>query len=61
MHDTATAASLWATGAIGIAVGLGACDSALVIAAFTILTLRLVAPFRQRGQRDEQGPEEGKP
>ncbi|MGE0223673.1 MAG: MgtC/SapB family protein [Acetobacteraceae bacterium] len=39
VHGTATAASLWTTGAIGIAVGLGAYSVALLIAAFTIATL----------------------
>jgi putative Mg2+ transporter-C (MgtC) family protein len=48
VHGTATAASLWATGAIGTSVGLGAYDSALVIAGFTFLTLRLLAPFKRR-------------
>ena len=56
-QGTATAASLWAIGAIGTAVGLGAYDSALVIAAFTILTLRLLAPSKRQGQ-GEQGPED---
>jgi putative Mg2+ transporter-C (MgtC) family protein len=39
---TATAASLWATGAIGVSVGLGAFDVAVTVAAFTFLTLRLL-------------------
>jgi putative Mg2+ transporter-C (MgtC) family protein len=39
---TATAASLWATGAIGVSVGLGAFDVALTVAAFTFLTLKLL-------------------
>ena len=43
VHGTATAASLWATGAIGAAVGLGAYDVAITIAAFTILTLQLLS------------------
>ncbi len=41
-------------GAIGTAVGLGAYDSALVIAVFAILTLRLLAPFKRPEQKDEQ-------
>jgi putative Mg2+ transporter-C (MgtC) family protein len=36
---TATAASLWSTGAIGAAVGLGSYDVAVTIAIFTIATL----------------------
>jgi putative Mg2+ transporter-C (MgtC) family protein len=43
VHGTATAASLWATGAIGTAVGLGSYDVAVAVAAFTILTLRLLS------------------
>ena len=39
---TATAASLWATGAIGVSVGLGAFDVAITVAIFTFLTLRLL-------------------
>ena len=42
VHGTATAASLWATGAIGVSVGLGAYDVAVTIAVFTFLTLRLL-------------------
>ena len=53
VHGTATAASLWATGAIGTAVGLGSYDSALVIAAFTVLTLRLLAPLKDRREESE--------
>ena len=42
VHGTATAASLWATGAIGTAVGLGSLDVAVAVAAFTFLTLKLL-------------------
>lgn len=40
VKGTATAASLWATGAVGTAVGLGAYDIALVLSLLTFLTLR---------------------
>jgi putative Mg2+ transporter-C (MgtC) family protein len=53
VRGTATAASLWATGAIGAAVGLGNYDVAIVISLFTIITLRLVVPLKSRA--DEQG------
>ena len=43
VHGTATAASLWATGAVGTAVGLGSYDVAVAVAVFTILTLRLLS------------------
>jgi putative Mg2+ transporter-C (MgtC) family protein len=42
VHGTATAASIWATGAIGTAVALGRYDVAIVISLFTFLTLRLL-------------------
>lgn len=46
VHGTATAASIWATGAIGTAVGLGSYDVAIVLAAFTFLTLKLLPIFK---------------
>jgi putative Mg2+ transporter-C (MgtC) family protein len=42
VRGTATAASIWATGAIGTAVALGSYDVAIVISIFTFLTLRLL-------------------
>ena len=39
VQGTATAASLWATGAIGVAVGLANYDVAVVICLFTVATL----------------------
>lgn len=47
VRGTATAASLWATGATGAAVGLGSYDVAVVISLFTFLTLWLLVPFKQ--------------
>ena len=46
VRGTATAASLWATGAIGLAVGLGAYDVAVTVSAFTFATLLLMTPFK---------------
>lgn len=51
VRGTATAASLWATGAVGVAVGLGATDVAIVISVFTFATLRYLAPLKQEGRR----------
>jgi putative Mg2+ transporter-C (MgtC) family protein len=48
VHGTATAASLWATGAIGVAVGLGTYDVAAVICLFTIITLYVLARLKPR-------------
>jgi putative Mg2+ transporter-C (MgtC) family protein len=52
VRGTATAASLWATGATGAAVGLGAYDVAVVISLFTFLTLWLLVPFKQEGKSE---------
>jgi putative Mg2+ transporter-C (MgtC) family protein len=41
VRGTATAASLWATAAVGVAVALGSYDVSIVISAATFLTLRL--------------------
>jgi uncharacterized membrane protein YhiD involved in acid resistance len=46
VHGTATAASLWGTGAIGVAVGVSAYDVAVMVALFIILTLRLLSPLK---------------
>ncbi len=48
VHGTATAASLWATGAIGVAVALGTYDVAVVICGFTTVTLYVMARFKSR-------------
>jgi putative Mg2+ transporter-C (MgtC) family protein len=53
VQGTATAASLWATGAIGAAVGLGSFDVAITIAVFTFLTLRLL-PLLKDNEKDEE-------
>ena len=43
IRGTATAASLWATAAIGAAVGYGQIELAFTLAAFTLATLRIYA------------------
>ena len=47
---TATAASLWATGAIGAAVGYGQLDIAVILSLVTVLTLVLMTPLRRVAQ-----------
>ena len=47
VQGTATAASLWVTGAIGIAVGLGNYDLALMLTITTALTLWLLPPLKR--------------
>jgi putative Mg2+ transporter-C (MgtC) family protein len=44
---TATAASLWATGALGAAVGYGLYDIAVVLSLTTYLTLRCSRPLKR--------------
>ena len=55
VKGTATAASLWATGAMGTAVGLGSYDVAVVLALITMITLWLLSPLKPdvRGTKDE--------
>ncbi len=52
VYGTATAASLWATGAMGTAVGLGGYDVAVAIALVTFLTLRLMPLVKPEPESD---------
>ena len=52
VRGTATAASLWATGAIGTSVGLGVYDVAIVISIVTFITLWAMSPLK-RSNDDE--------
>ena len=47
VRGTATAASLWVTGAIGIAVGLAAYDVAVMLTVATAATLWLLPPLKK--------------
>jgi putative Mg2+ transporter-C (MgtC) family protein len=49
VKGTATAASLWVTGAIGAAVGLGSYDVAIVLSLVTIATLWIMSPLKRLG------------
>ncbi|MFC5423828.1 MULTISPECIES: MgtC/SapB family protein [Hyphomicrobiales] len=44
---TATAASLWATGALGAAVGFGLYDIAAILSLVTFVTLRCLGPLKE--------------
>ncbi|WP_129791069.1 MgtC/SapB family protein [Sphingosinicella sp. CPCC 101087] len=56
VKGTATAASLWVTGAIGISVGLGSADVAVMLSVVTIVTLWVLSPLkRDEGEREEAG------
>lgn len=50
---TATAASLWATGALGAAVGYGLYDIAVMLSAVTYVTLRSLAPLKDVARETE--------
>lgn len=50
VHGTATAASLWATGAIGLACGVGAYDVAVTVCGFTTLTLYVLSRLKPKPQ-----------
>lgn len=54
-RGTATAASIWATGAIGTAVGLGAYDTAIVLSIVTFATLRIMANFKAAKNESDGG------
>ena len=47
VKGTATAASIWTTGAIGVSVGLGALDVAVMLAIATVVTLWCLQPLKQ--------------
>ena len=47
VKGTATAASLWITGAIGVAVGLGSFDVAVMLSLATFVTLWLLPPLKR--------------
>ena len=46
VHGTATAASIWATGAMGVAVAVGAYDVAVVICLFAVITLYILSRLK---------------
>jgi len=56
---TATAASLWATGAIGAAVGYGLYDIAIAISIIIFATLKLSQPLKQEGKPAKQDAGDG--
>jgi putative Mg2+ transporter-C (MgtC) family protein len=47
VHGTATAASIWNTGAIGAAVAFGRYEIALVLSVINFATLRLLTPLKR--------------
>jgi putative Mg2+ transporter-C (MgtC) family protein len=58
VKGTATAASLWATGAVGVAAGLGSYDVAVALTLFVLLTFWLLAPLKpDANERDDGRPD----
>jgi putative Mg2+ transporter-C (MgtC) family protein len=55
VRGTATAASLWITGAIGVSVGLGSYDVAILLSLTTIVTLWLLSGFKKKIAPDGAG------
>jgi putative Mg2+ transporter-C (MgtC) family protein len=51
VHGTATAASIWNTGALGAAVALDRFYMAVVLALLNLVALRLVLPLKQKLDR----------
>lgn len=54
VKGTATAASLWITGAIGASVALGSLDVAIMLSIITVATLWIMAPLKHFGHLDQE-------
>lgn len=52
VHGTATAASIWLTGAIGAAVAWRHIEIALVLSVITFATLRWIRPLKRKVERE---------
>ena len=53
VHGTATAASIWTTGLIGIAVAGDRFEIALLLSLITFITLRYIRPLKQSDESAE--------
>lgn len=60
VRGTATAASIWVTGVMGISVGLGAYDVGLMLVLATFITLQLLDPLKEIAQEEGGGDDGGK-
>lgn len=56
VRGTATAASLWVTGAIGVSVGIGSVDVAVMLSVIAFLTLQILSPFSHKLSPQNNGP-----
>ncbi len=52
VSGTSTAAAIWSTGAIGIAVGLGRIEIAIALSFMTFLTLKLIGRVKEEVNKD---------
>jgi putative Mg2+ transporter-C (MgtC) family protein len=52
VQGTATAASIWSTGAIGLAIASHRIEIAFLISSLTFFTLRFLKPIAARGDDD---------
>jgi putative Mg2+ transporter-C (MgtC) family protein len=59
VKGTATAASLWATGAIGVAAGLGSYDVAVMLSAIAFITLWVLSPLKKIANPDGESEADG--
>jgi putative Mg2+ transporter-C (MgtC) family protein len=57
VHGTATAASIWNTGAIGAATAMGRYEIAIVLAILNLFTMRALAPLKKRLDQDANAKE----
>jgi putative Mg2+ transporter-C (MgtC) family protein len=58
VHGTATAASIWNTGAIGAAVAMGRYEVAIVLAALNFFTLEALVPLKKKLDEESQKKDE---
>lgn len=54
VSGTSTAAAIWSTGAIGIAVGLGRIEIAIALSIMTFITLKLIGQVKREMDLTEQ-------
>lgn len=54
VQGTATAVSVWTTGALGIAVAYGRYDIAIIISLLNYLTLQILTPIKNKLSGDEE-------
>lgn len=54
VRGTATAASVWTTGAVGAAVAYGRMEIAIIVSVINFLTLRLLTPIERNIEKDSE-------